>query len=399
VGDLRRFIQEGAVALWAAAEVRSSAQAVQVLRVTGQRDLHETVRGQHALLVAGGGETLDCRGFGAVLVRGDAPPEAHGAAVVHLPDALAYLGEGDVVRIDGRRHRVDTLFRRWSRHNTLLLTERCNSYCVMCSQPPRTEDDGNIVEELLQAIPLFHPEAEEVGFTGGEPTLLGDGLLRLIASMRDWMPRTKLHILSNGRRLCDFDLASRVAGIKHPNVVFGIPLYADNATDHDFVVQSLGAFVETVHGLRNLARLGVAVELRVVVHRWTYARLSALARFITRNLTFVSQVSLMGLETIGFAKSNLDDIWIDPADYQVELRDAVSILRSVDLPVAIFNHQLCVLDRGLWEFAVQSISDWKNIYLPACGGCRLQSACGGFFASNVVRYSRAIRPPEEGLGL
>lgn len=70
----------------------------------------------------------------------------------------------------------------------------------------------------------------------------------------------------------------------------------------------------------------------------------------------------------------------------------------VGVLMAIFNQQLCVLDRELWEFAVQSISDWKNIYLPACDGCRLRAACGGFFASNVLRYSRAIRPPAVSLG-
>ena len=32
----------------------------------------------------------------------------------------------------------------------------------------------------------------------------------------------------------------------------------------------------------------------------------------------------------------------------------------------IYNHQLCLIDRGLWPFAVKSISDWKNEYHPEC---------------------------------
>ena len=32
----------------------------------------------------------------------------------------------------------------------------------------------------------------------------------------------------------------------------------------------------------------------------------------------------------------------------------------------IYNHQLCLIDRALWPFAVKSISDWKNEYHPEC---------------------------------
>ncbi len=34
----------------------------------------------------------------------------------------------------------------------------------------------------------------------------------------------------------------------------------------------------------------------------------------------------MGLELMGFAKSNLDAIWIDPVEYQPELREATEWL-------------------------------------------------------------------------
>jgi len=164
---------QGPVPLWAPAGISDAAPHVQILRVTERQDLHHTVRAQHALLVAGEVSPEMARGFGAVLARGDGSPPSCAVPVVQLPVALSYLGEDDVVRVDGKRGRVDTLFRRWSKHNTLLLTERCNSYCVMCSQPPKAEDDGYLADELLEAIPLFHPDAEEVGFTGGEPTLLG----------------------------------------------------------------------------------------------------------------------------------------------------------------------------------------------------------------------------------
>jgi len=74
----------------------------------------------------------------------------------------------------------------------------------------------------------------------------------------------------------------------------------------------------------------------------------------------------MGLEMMGFTKTILDALWIDPADYQSQLSAAVSELRQAGINVMIYNHQLCVLSKELWPFARKSISDWKNIYMREC---------------------------------
>ncbi|BDB44749.1 MULTISPECIES: hypothetical protein [Mycobacterium] len=56
---------------------------------------------------------------------------------VRLPAAFAELGDGDVLSIHPPSGRVRVLYRRSSRHNYFLVTERCNNYCLMCSQPPK----------------------------------------------------------------------------------------------------------------------------------------------------------------------------------------------------------------------------------------------------------------------
>jgi hypothetical protein len=58
--------------------------------------------------------------------------------------------------------------------------------------------------------------------------------------------------------------------------------------------------------------------------------------------------------------------------------------------VSIYNHQLCVLDRALWPLARRSISDWKNVYLPACNDCSVLTECGGFFQSGTKIRSAHI---------
>jgi hypothetical protein len=100
----------------------------------------------------------------------------------------------------------------------------------------------------------------------------------------------------------------------------------------------------------------------------------------------------MGLELTGFARANLEKIWIDPADYQEDLVEAVGILDRAGLKTSIYNSQVCVLAPSIRRFARQSISDWKQEYMPECAGCTAKAVCGGFFASAKLRYSRAISP-------
>lgn len=309
-----------------------------------------------------------------------------------IPASLDHLSDGDVVRISPRSGDLWVMYRRASTSNSMLLTERCNSYCLMCSQPPRDVADDHLVDAYLEAIPLMSRETNELGVTGGEPTLLGDRFLEILRRCAGHLPETSLHVLSNGRLFNYLSLCREVAGVGHPDLMIGVPLYSDLPHRHDFVVQADGAFDQTVRGLMNLARCGVSVEIRVVLHRQTVDRLPQLARFIARNLPFADHVAFMGLEMMGFVRMNLESLWIDPVDCQAQLLEAVDHLHGRGLAVSIYNHQLCLLDHRLWPFARKSISDWKNEYLQECGGCAAKDRCGGLFSSSTVRRSDRIRP-------
>ena len=120
--------------------------------------------------------------------------------------------------------------------------------------------------------------------------------------------------------------------------------------------------------------------------------LTGLAAFIVRNLPFVAQFAPMGLEMTGLARPNSPLVWADPAGYQRELAATVDILATAGIATRICNHQLCVLDRRLWPYAVRSISDWKNGYLDICRSCPVRGACGGVFTTSGYRLSQHLRP-------
>jgi His-Xaa-Ser system radical SAM maturase HxsC len=349
-------------------------------------------RADHVYLVRAGARhpgNLDA--YAGVVVLPDVDPPPTTAPVARVGEELSYLDDGDVVRLTPSG-RVSVFYRKKSFHNTILATEQCNSLCLMCSQPPQPEDDSHRVGEILRVIDLIDSECLELGISGGEPLLLGNGFFEIVERCRDRLAKTALHVLTNGRLFRQRDLATRLGAIKHPDLMLGIPLYADVDSVHDYVVQVRGAFDETVLGLYNLAEQEVPIEVRVVLHAQTYKRLPQLAEYIYRNFPFVSHVALMGLEMFGYTNINLEQLWIDPVDYVQELRDATMTLAERGLRVSIYNHQLCTIPRELWPFARQSISDWKNIFLSECEGCSAKASCAGFFHSAAKRHSAHIAP-------
>ncbi|MGH8036729.1 MAG: His-Xaa-Ser system radical SAM maturase HxsC [Stenotrophomonas sp.] len=322
------------------------------------------------------------------------PPGAAVAStlpVVHLRGAPGICKPGDVVELNPTGHKVAIRYRRGDAGNVLFATERCNSYCLMCSQPPREVEDNWRIQHLLELIELIDREEPSLAITGGEPTLLGQGLVDVVRKCATALPDTHVHILSNGR-LRDPGLHAQFAGL-HPNLSWGVPLYGDHYALHDYVVQSEGAFAQTLRGLYALDAAEQRVEIRVVLVRPTLERLVQLARYIWRNLPFVEHVALMGIEPIGFARAHQRELWADPADYRAVLAAAVETLAEGGISVSLYNLQLCTLDRSLWPYAVQSISPWKNDYLPACEACTVRRRCGGFFSWVTPAWtSRAVSP-------
>lgn len=315
-----------------------------------------------------------------------------GLPVVYRMATLSHLEEGDIVVVSPEGN-VNTLYRIGSRHNTLLLTERCNSNCLMCSQPPKDRDDiPYFVWLYKKLIPMIPKDCMELGLTGGEPMLLGDSFFELLELLKLELPGTELHILTNGRLFAKPELARRYGDLNYRRSMLGIPLYSDYYQIHDHTVQAKGAFTQTISGLYNLAKYDSRIEIRIVLHQLTIPRLVKLAQYIYKNLPFVEHIAFMGLENMGYTRSNFELLWMDPVDYQRELTESVMYLITQGMNVSIYNIQLCLMPEELWPFMRKSISDWKNIYLDECQNCSKLSDCGGLFASSAKdAHSRFIK--------
>lgn len=301
---------------------------------------------------------------------------------------ISEFHEGDVVSIN-QFGEISFLYEKNVISNAIFATGRCNHRCIMCPQPPVTHEE-DLTPFNLKLISLFDKDTEELGITGGEPTLLGDKLFDLIKQIKKYTPKASISILSNGVKFADRDYAMKLALCNCHDLQIDVPLFSDIAELHNDIVGA-HTFYKTVQGLYNLALFGTKIGIRIVIHKKTYKRLPQLADYIYHNFPFVSNVAFMQMETIGMAESNLGELWIDPYDYNKELAEAVTLLQIRGIKASIYNAQLCILPESVRDVAVKSISEWKDIYLEDCNGCKLQELCGGFFASNRKYHSKHIK--------
>lgn len=338
------------------------------------------------------GKEYECakRGFAATITTKEDIKEL-GKAIC-IVENIVEFNEGDIISID-EFGEIKFLYEIQSVHNAVFVTEKCNHRCIMCPQPPVLEEKDK-TDFNLKLISLFDKKTANIGITGGEPTMIGDKLFKIIHQIKKYCPKASIGILSNGVRFANFEYALKLAKCNTSDLQVDVPLFSDIAEEHNRIVGAK-TFYKSIKGLYNLAQLGVNVAIRVVVHKQTYKRLPRLADYIYHNMPFVSQVAFMQMETTGLAEQNINDLWIDPYDYNKELEEAISYLSARSIPAYIYNAQLCVLPQSLHSVAMQSITDWKDGFLDECDNCILKENCAGVFKTNGQHLSKHIQSVTE----
>ena len=125
--------------------------------------------------------------------------------------------------------------------------------------------------------------------------------------------------------------------------------------------------------------------------RQNYKILDRLAKYIYRNLPFVSHIALMGMEYHGNAQTNYEKVAIDPIEYKDELYSAVKNFIRYDIVTDVYNIPLCLVDSRIHEFCRDSISTWKKTYLEICEQCSQKKYCSGVFETSFT-HSKNIKP-------
>ena len=130
-------------------------------------------------------------------------PDTDERTLIAVSSRYEYLADGDVLGFDHSSRKFRTLFRRNSAHNSFLVTERCNNYCLMCSQPPKDVDDRWILSEIKESLSLIDPTTHALTFTGGETLSDWEDFIGVLKQCRHQLARTSVQVLTNGRAFAD----------------------------------------------------------------------------------------------------------------------------------------------------------------------------------------------------
>ena len=277
---------------------------------------------------------------------------------------------------------------------TLFLTGQCNSNCIMCpySTKQRVSGYAERLEDLLAYVELMSPDTDYVCITGGEPTLLKDGFLTVLESVKNHLKCALVHILTNGRTFSYEDFFAAYQRVRPYQTLLGIPIHAPTAPLHDQISGVSGSFRQTVRGIENCYKAKEHIELRVVTSALNARQLKDLAKFIGQNFPAVSCVSLMGLEMMGNAMINRDQVWIGYDQLMPYVEEAADILLSYGVAPRLFNYPFCKVSHRLQSIYHRSITESKIRYKSECESCARKRECGGFFQTTIVMPDITVTP-------
>lgn len=278
--------------------------------------------------------------------------------------------------------------------NPLVLTQKCNSNCIMCPTPEamRRRDDDTSMDMLIESVRYIPTDARHLTITGGEPFLAGEKIFTLFSEIKCRLPRTECLLLTNGRALGYTAYAERFAATAPQSIVVGIPLHGHHAGLHDAITRSPGGFSQTVAGIRNLIRYGFQVEIRIVVSRLNAAHLTDIARLIVSEFHTLHSVKIMGLEMTGNASRNAEQVWIPYREAFLRSKEAILFLVRHGINVGLYNFPLCAVDTDCHLLCRKSITGYKIRFAQACEQCLKQPSCGGIFAGSARYALQDVKP-------
>lgn len=292
--------------------------------------------------------------------------------------------KGDVLKPDSQNKYIK-FYDSISESACLFVTNKCNSNCLMCpdtiySRQKKVDIGQSFLREFLLLLPTDLPFLD---ITGGEPTLLKNNLITLIDIAFDHFEHISIMLLSNGRAFGDKSYSRLFYKYSKMNFVIEVPIHGFDGNTHDKIAGGNEYFLQTVSGIRNLLSAKVQVGIRVVVSGLNYKFLHKIIYFIGTNFQNIKYINLMGLEMLGNAYLNKEQVWTEFDEIKDILQKNIELCFLYGIEPRLYNFPLCLFDKKYWSVYRKSISPHKIVYLESCFGCNVKKHCGGFFKSTA----------------
>ena len=299
----------------------------------------------------------------------------------------------DVVEIVNNEN-IKVLYRDDSEDNAIVVTNQCNSNCIMCpdSDVVRNTKENPDIKKILEQIHCIPDDTKHITITGGEPGILKDNIFKVLSECKKCLPETEFLFLTNGRIFANTDFTNKFKENIPEFIRVAIPIYADNKELHDSITRASGSFNQTICGIKKLLERKIDIEIRIVVTKMNYKCLNNIAQFIIKEIPDIKMVNIMALEMTGNAYKNRDDVWINFDFVKDYLYQACLTIIEAGIIVNLYNFPLCCIDERLYSIAHKSISDYKIRFKKECEDCSVKQNCGGFFNSTINVKEIKVKP-------
>ena len=293
---------------------------------------------------------------------------------------------------------------------------RCNNRCAFCYQLG-WRHQGNLVDPTQEAVVERlrwgrDNGHDEVGFSGGEPTLRADmvDLVRKAVALG----YSRVSITTNGRRFSNREFAREILAAGLDSI--GWSLHGSNPQMHDGLVGRKGAFNQVVKGMRNVADAArslnhhVDQNLFVLVNRQNHRALSDICR-VGRS----HGIKLMILQPVIYSKGNVvraSSLAIGLKQLHRSISKAARdgkkeewFVKLFNLPPCFFADQLDAFEHQRYPVNIFRYQDRKQagetltagqgyVRLDRCSQCLLPEFCPGLHQS-LISQDRLLELAKE----
>lgn len=269
--------------------------------------------------------------------------------------------------------------------NHFFVTGKCNSNCIMCpsSDYSRKNGDATNVDHLIEVAEHIPSDTRHLTVTGGEPFLSGEDIFRFVLFLREKFVETEFLFLTNGRVFALEKYAKLLEETVPYNSILAIPVHGSTSVLHDHITQVPGSFKQTMLGIKRLLRMGIKIEIRIVVSKLNCKDIDNIANVIINEIPQISYVSVIALEMTGSAYKNREEVWITYRESFEASSSAIKRLVKHGINVKLYNFPLCTVSPSYWTMCEKSISPHKVRYAECCEECKHKSSCGGVFAGTI----------------
>ena len=209
------------------------------------------------------------------------------------------------------------------------ITKRCNLSCVHCSAKSNTKGREMSFSEIKivldKAVSLG---LENVGFTGGEPLIRKDKLMRLLAYCKQDLD-LKTHIHTTGTLLTSKD-ASLLAELVDET---SITIFGALAQTHDKITSVNGSQKATEKGLKALLNKHGNVRTYLVPMKSNYKETTQIIE--TAYQMGCSKFRLLSLSPTGRAQESFDDISLNLKDRRWLTSELMIIGERLDIDIDV----------------------------------------------------------------